>query len=81
MVFRLPNRLRDPFTALLLFGAAGILAMILAFAITSLPRLGAPSAGAGVQTQQATSQPATESPSPTAAAGEKHGGGHKKGGG
>lgn len=80
MVFRLPSRLRDPFTALLLFGAAGILAMILAFAITSLPRLGAPSAGSGLQVQHATSPASTESPSPSAA-GEKHGGGHKKGGG
>ena len=63
MVLRLPRRLRDPFTALLLFGAAGIVAMILAFVVTSLPRLGGPAAPAAGGPRQAVASP---SPSPTA---------------
>ena len=76
---RLPQRLRDPFTALLLFGAAGILAMIVAFIITSLPRLGAPAPPATSSAQQQVSAPPAEDmssvpPSPAPPRGH----GHKK---
>ena len=77
---RLPQKLRDPFTALLLFGAAGIVAMILAFAITSLPRLGAPTQApaTGAGTQSVPSAPPIASPSPSAGPAQERGHGHKK---
>ena len=82
MVFRLPNRLRDPFTALLLFGAAGILAMIVAFAITSLPRLGPPTSSVGGNTHPVASPVYTQSPTPLPPSDQGPGRGHgKKGGG
>lgn len=82
MVLRLPKRLRDPFTALLLFGAAGIVAMILAFAITALPRLGGPAAPiAGSNQQQPASpspdlSPSPSRPEPKPPKGHGHGGDH-----
>ena len=76
---RLPRRLRDPFTALLLFGAAGIAAMIIAFAITSLPRLGGPSLPPVTGSQVASPAPTLDSPSPLpTAAGGQHAHGHSK---
>src|SRR5205823_2598539 len=75
---RLPRRLRDPFTALLLFGAAGIVAMILAFAITSLPRLGGPSMPPVSGSQVSSPAPAADSGSPSPAATEERGHGHGK---
>lgn len=77
---RLPRRLRDPFTALLLFGAAGIVAMIIAFAVTSLPRLGGPSVTPLTGGQVASPAPTFDSPSPPTAAAHGHGHGKKSGG-
>lgn len=80
MVLRIPKRLRDPFTALLLFGAAGIVAMILAFVVTSLPRLGGPAAPvAGSSQQQVASPSPTPPPSPHPPE-PKHPKGHGHGG-
>ena len=80
MLLRLPKRLRDPFTALLLFGAAGIVAMILAFVVTALPRLGAPASPVSTNAQQQVAPPALTDPSPSPTD-SKHDHGHGHGGG